>query len=264
MTDNQVANLDFGRFERRGYPEAVLCQGKSVDQVRTIARAWKERAEQSDEPLGTVLFTRASDEQLAAVVEELSGPPLDTPARSSQALGTQNVSQALGTQKFVSQALGAQVFVDATARLAAWPAEPPAPSGGRVTVVCAGTSDLPVAREAALTAQYLGREVTEIVDVGVAGLNRILSRIEDLQQADVIVVVAGMDAALVPVIAGLVSCPMVAVPTSTGYGASFDGVAALLSMLNSCSPGVGVVNIDNGYGAGHLAAQIAAPRRNHA
>ena len=255
MTDNQVANLDFGRFERRGYPEAVLCQGKSVDQVRTIARAWKERAEQSDEPLGTVLFTRASDEQLAAVVEELSGPPLDTPARSSQ---------ALGTQKFVSQALGAQVFVDATARLAAWPAEPPAPSGGRVTVVCAGTSDLPVAREAALTAQYLGREVTEIVDVGVAGLNRILSRIEDLQQADVIVVVAGMDAALVPVIAGLVSCPMVAVPTSTGYGASFDGVAALLAMLNSCSPGVGVVNIDNGYGAGHLAAQIAAPRRNHA
>lgn len=244
MTEPPVATLDFGRFKRRGYPEAVLCQGKSVDQVRTIARAWKERAEQSEEPLGTVLFTRASDEQLAAVVEELS-TPLDPPARASQALG-------------------AQVFVDETARLAAWPAEPPAPSGGRVTVVCAGTSDLPVAREAALTARHLGREVTEIVDVGVAGLDRILSRLGELQDADVIVVAAGMDAALVPVIAGLVPCPVVAVPTSTGYGASFDGVAALLSMLNSCAPGVGVVNIDNGYGAGHLAAQIAAPRRPHA
>lgn len=234
-----IANLDFDRFKRRGYAEAVLCQGKSVEQVRTIARAWRERAQQSSEPLGAVLFTRASDEQLAVVREELDGPG-DLP----QAAHSGNV------------------FIDESARLAAWPANPPAPSGGLVAVVCAGTSDLPVAREAALTARYLGREVSEIVDVGVAGLNRILNRIEDLQQADVIVVAAGMDAALVPVIAGLVSCPMVAVPTSTGYGASFDGVAALLSMLNSCSPGVGVVNIDNGYGAGHLAAQIASPRRD--
>ncbi|MDO5678186.1 MAG: nickel pincer cofactor biosynthesis protein LarB [Propionibacteriaceae bacterium] len=226
-----IATLDFDRYKRRGYPEAVLCQGKSVEQVREIAEAWRERAEASDEPLGTVLFTRASAEQLA-VVEEVFG--------------------------------GSNLFIDPTARLAAWPADPPPPSGGRVTVVCAGTSDLPVAREAALTAKYLGRDVTEIVDVGVAGLTRIMARLDDLQQADVIVVVAGMDAALVPVIAGLVSCPMVAVPTSTGYGASFDGVAALLSMLNSCSPGVGVVNIDNGYGAGHLAAQIAAPRRHDA
>ncbi len=155
-------------------------------------------------------------------------------------------------------------FIDDTASFAAWPAEPPAPTGGRVFVVCAGTSDLPVAREAALTARYLGRDVTEIVDVGVAGLGRILARVEELQSADVIVVAAGMDAALVPVLAGLVRCPIVAVPTSTGYGASFDGFAALLSMLNSCSPGVGVVNIDNGYGAGHLAAQISAPRSSHA
>ena len=103
-----------------------------------------------------------------------------------------------------------------------------------------------------------------MVDVGVAGLNRILARVDTLREADVIVVVAGMDAALVPVVAGLVGCPIVAVPTSVGYGAAFEGVSALLSMLNSCAPGVGVVNIDNGYGAGHLAAQIAAPRRTHA
>lgn len=127
-----------------------------------------------------------------------------------------------------------------------------------MTVVCAGTSDLPVAREAALTARFLGREVTEIIDVGVAGLHRILARRDELEAADVIVAVAGMDAALVPVVAGLARCPVVACPTSTGYGAAFDGVAALLSMLNACAPGVGVVNIDNGYGAGHLAAQITA------
>ena len=134
-----------------------------------------------------------------------------------------------------------------------------------MTVVCAGTADIPVAREAAFTARFLGREVREIVDVGVAGLHRILARRADLESADVIVAVAGMDAALVPVVAGLVRCPVVACPTSTGYGAAFDGVAALLAMLNSCSPGVGVVNIDNGYGAGHLAAQIAAPKeRPHA
>lgn len=131
-------------------------------------------------------------------------------------------------------------------------------------MVCAGTSDLPAAREAALTATYLGRAVTEVVDVGVAGLTRIMARLDTLREADVIVVAAGMDAALVPVVAGLVSCPIVALPTSVGYGAAFEGVSALLSMLNSCAPGVGVVNIDNGYGAGHLAAQIAAPRRSDA
>ena len=148
---------------------------------------------------------------------------------------------------------------DEDARLLAWPPTPPTPTGGLVVVAAAGTSDLPVAREAWLTARYLGREAELVVDVGIAGLHRILARLELLRRARVVVVAAGMDGALPGVVAGLVSAPVVALPTSVGYGAAFEGVAALLTMLNSCAPGVGVVNIDNGYGAGHLAAQIAAP-----
>ena len=147
---------------------------------------------------------------------------------------------------------------DADARLLAWPAEPPPPTGGLVTVLAAGTSDLPVAREAALTATHLGRASELIVDVGVAGLHRLLAHLDLLRRSRVVVVAAGMDGALPSVVAGLVSAPVVAVPTSVGYGAAFGGVAALLAMLNACAPGVAVVNIDNGYGAGHLAAQIAA------
>jgi NCAIR mutase (PurE)-related protein len=152
-----------------------------------------------------------------------------------------------------------EAAADEVARLVAWPAVPPDPTGGRVLVLCAGTSDLPVAREALLTARHLGREAELVVDVGVAGLHRVLGRLEQLRAARVIVVVAGMDGALPSVVAGLVSAPVVAVPTSVGYGAAFEGLAALLAMLNACAPGVAVVNIDNGYGAGHLAAQIAAP-----
>ena len=132
------------------------------------------------------------------------------------------------------------------------------PTGGLVTVLAAGTSDLPVAREAALTAAHLGRRSELIVDVGVAGLHRLLAHLDLLRRSRVVVVAAGMDGALPSVVAGLVSAPVVAVPTSVGYGAAFGGVAALLAMLNACAPGVAVVNIDNGYGAGHLAAQIAA------
>ncbi len=143
------------------------------------------------------------------------------------------------------------------ARLIAWPPSPPKATGGTVVVCAAGTSDLAVAREAELTARYLGRPTQLIVDVGVAGLHRILAHQQSLEEASAIVVAAGMDGALASVVAGLVSCPVVALPTSVGYGAAFGGVSALLSMLNACAPGVGVVNIDNGYGAGHLAAQIA-------
>ena len=148
---------------------------------------------------------------------------------------------------------------DTECRLLAWPPDPPEAVGGPVLVVAAGTADLPVAREALLTARHLGRSADLVVDVGVAGLHRLLRRLDVLRAARVIVVVAGMDGALPAVVAGLVAAPVVAVPTSTGYGAAFEGVAALLTMLNSCAPGVAVVNIDNGYGAGHLAAQIAAP-----
>ncbi len=134
-------------------------------------------------------------------------------------------------------------------------AQPPRSRPG-VVVVTAGTSDLPVAEEAALTAELLGQGVVRIHDVGVAGLHRLLAHREALTSARVIVAVAGMEGALPSVVAGLVDCPVVAVPTSTGYGTGLGGVAALLAMLNSCSPGVAVVNIDNGYGAGCLAALI--------
>ncbi len=141
----------------------------------------------------------------------------------------------------------------------AWPPAPPAPTGGLVVIVTAGTSDLPVAREALLTARYLGRPVELVPDAGVAGLHRLLARLDLLRQARVVVAAAGMDGALPSVVAGLIWAPVIALPTSVGYGAAFRGLAALLTMLNACSPGIAVVNIDNGYGAGHLAAQIAAP-----
>ena len=123
-------------------------------------------------------------------------------------------------------------------------------------MVTAGTSDLPVAEEACLTAELMGSQVTRISDVGVAGLHRLIDVLPQVQEAKVIILVAGMEAALVSVVSGLVSVPVVAVPTSVGYGSSFEGLAALLGMLNSCAPGVAVVNIDNGFGAGYLAAQI--------
>ena len=136
------------------------------------------------------------------------------------------------------------------------PAPQHSPRHTGVVLVTAGTADLPVAEEAALTARLMGQDVERINDVGVAGLHRLLAQLPALQQARVLVVAAGMDAALAGVVAGLVAAPVIAVPTSTGYGASFEGMAALLSMLNSCAPGVAVVNIDNGFGAGYLAAQV--------
>jgi hypothetical protein len=214
---SHYANLDLSRAARRGYPEAVYCEGKTPEQVAGIAAAVREEADV------VTLFTRARPEHAEAVRSELP-----------------------------------DAAYDEQARLLVWPPDPPATSGGLVVVAAAGTSDLPVAREALLTAQYLGRPTELVVDVGVAGLHRILQRLDVLRRARVVVVAAGMDGALPSVVAGLVSAPVVALPTSVGYGAAFSGLAPLLAMLNACAPGVGVVNIDNGYGAGHLAAQIAA------
>jgi NCAIR mutase (PurE)-related protein len=215
-----VASLDLQRTARRGYPEAVYCEGKTAQQVGAIAAAV------GGHPEVVTLFTRASAHHAAAVLAALP-----------------------------------DAHHDLQARLLAWPAASPEPTGGTVLVIAAGTSDLSVAREALLTARYLGRSAELIVDVGVAGLHRILGQLDRIRTAKVLVVVAGMDGALPSVVAGLVSAPVIAVPTSIGYGAAFEGLAALLAMLNSCAPGVAVVNIDNGYGAGHLAAQIAAPER---
>jgi NCAIR mutase (PurE)-related protein len=130
------------------------------------------------------------------------------------------------------------------------------PAQGLVAVVCAGTSDLPVAEEAAVTARIAGSRVETFRDVGVAGLHRLLGRLDAIRAANTIVAVAGMEGALPSVLAGLVDKPVIAVPTSIGYGASFGGLSALLTMMNSCAAGVAVVNIDNGFGAGYLASQI--------
>jgi NCAIR mutase (PurE)-related protein len=133
---------------------------------------------------------------------------------------------------------------------------------GRIGIICAGTSDLPVAEEAAVTAEVMGNRVERLFDVGVAGLHRLLNRMDLLQECNVLVVAAGMEGALPSVVGGLVDKPVIAVPTSVGYGASFGGIAALLGMLNSCASGVTVVNIDNGFGAGYAASQMNALAQN--
>ncbi len=146
---------------------------------------------------------------------------------------------------------------DPVSRTISWRQKPFVPSkNGYVAVACAGTSDLPVAEEAAITAEMLGSRVERIYDVGVAGIHRLFERISVLREADAIVVAAGMEGALASVVGGLVSKPIIAVPTSIGYGASLNGIAAMLAMLNSCAPGVTVVNIDNGFGAGYAAGVI--------
>lgn len=127
---------------------------------------------------------------------------------------------------------------------------------GKIVVATAGTSDIPVAEEAAVTAQFLGNEVVRLYDVGVSGLHRLLAHLDDIMSATVIIAIAGMEGALASVIGGLSDCPVIAVPTSVGYGAAFEGLAALLAMLNSCASGVSVVNIDNGFGAGYVANMI--------
>jgi NCAIR mutase (PurE)-related protein len=135
--------------------------------------------------------------------------------------------------------------------------EMPKPDGiGKIVIATGGTSDIPVAEEAALTAEVLGNEVVRLYDVGVAGVHRLLAHLDLLMDASVVIAVAGMEGALASVVGGLVDCPVIAVPTSVGYGASFGGVSALLSMLNSCASGVSVVNIDNGFGAGFSASRI--------
>lgn len=217
-----VLELDLDRSRRRGAPEAVLADAKSVEQVSAIAAEYARLHAAGRHDLGPVLFSRADPARIDAILAALP-----------------------------------DAYADAEARVVAWPAAAPQPSGGLVVIACAGTSDLPVAREAELTARYLGRRTRLIADIGIAGLHRLLGRLPELREAACVVVAAGMDGALPTVIAGQISAPVVALPTSVGYGVAAGGHAAALTMLSACAPGIGVVNIDNGYGAGHLAAQIA-------
>lgn len=216
FTDLGFAKVDILRRMRQGFPEVIFCEGKTPSQVASI---FGELASRGD----VVLATRATAEQFAAVRASL-------PEARHEEL----------------------------ARCIVWQKGRPAPAETRLkaAVLAAGTSDLPVAEEAAVTIDCFGFGVERVYDVGVAGLHRLLAHESLLRSATVFVVVAGMEGALPSVVAGLIDKPVIAVPTSVGYGASFGGVAALLGMLNSCGSGVTVVNIDNGFGAGFAAGQI--------
>ena len=183
-------------------------------------------------------------EQVAIIAERLA-------AVSPRVLGTRATKEHYAAaRKLVSD-----IQYDEQSRVL-WLDRNPVPKADGVAVVAAGTSDIPVAAEAAMTLELMGHAPNRLYDVGVAGLHRLLHRLPALREARVVIVVAGMEGALPSVVAGLLACPIIAVPTSVGYGASFGGLAALLGMLNSCAPGVAVVNIDNGFGAGYLAATI--------
>ena len=213
--DLGFAKVDSHRDLRRGFPEVILCLGKTPERIVEIARRMSESH-------ALVLATRASPEVYARLRTALDGRRITYHEPAAIV--------AIGT--------------------------PPKASRGSVLIVTAGTSDIPVAEEAGVTAELMGSKVTRLYDVGVAGVHRVLDRRDLLTKAKVIVVVAGMEGALPSVVAGLVEAPVIAVPTSVGYGASFDGMAALLGMMNSCAPGVAVVNIDNGFGAGYLASMM--------
>ena len=216
--DIDFAKIDFHRKLRQGTAEIIYGAGKTSEQIIGIVRTMLQSRQK------TILITRM-DEQKASEVEA-----------------------AVGTL--------AKFDYHKDARLAIV-GELPAPDGlGKIVVATGGTSDIPVAEEAALTAQALGNEVVRLYDVGVAGLHRLLSHLDDVMSATVIIAIAGMEGALASVIGGLADCPVIAVPTSVGYGAAFEGLSALLSMLNSCASGVSVVNIDNGFGAGYQASMV--------
>lgn len=210
--------LDLERVARRGRPEAIFAAGKSPEQLLEIGDAMLAAGQ-------NLLMTRLSSEAAAAL--------------------------------FAARPRWAE-FYHRRARLLRMQVAPPTARTGFVSVLCAGTSDLAVAEEAALTAEFYGSTVRTAFDVGVAGIHRLFAQGELLRDSRVIVCVAGMEGALPSVVAGLTAAPVIAVPTSVGYGASFNGLSALLTMLNSCAPGVSVVNIDNGFGAGYLADVLNA------
>jgi pyridinium-3,5-biscarboxylic acid mononucleotide synthase len=217
------ATVDHHRELRQGFPEVILCQGKTSQQVSEIA----VRIYQRNQPL---LATRATKDHFKAVKNKIRNSKYYEFARTITAN------------------------------------EPKKPSSdrGTILIVTAGTSDIPVAEEAYITAHMLSNPVERLYDVGVAGIHRLLSQSDKLLKADVIIVVAGMEGALPSVVGGLVDVPVIAIPTSTGYGASFQGITALLAMLNSCASGITVVNIDNGFGAAFAASLMNTKRRNHA
>ena len=212
----EFAKLDHDRKNRTGFPEVIFCESKPDDFLVGIYKKMYEAE-------GQVFGTRATEHQYEIVKAALPNAQYDS------------VSRIL---KVVSGDVAVPELV------------------GEIAVVTAGTADIPVAEEAAQTAEYFGGKVNRIYDAGVSGIHRLLSNVDTLNSANCVVAVAGMEGALASVVGGLVKVPVIAVPTSVGYGANMGGISALLTMINSCANGISVVNIDNGYGAGYIATQI--------
>jgi NCAIR mutase (PurE)-related protein len=214
--DLGFARVDHHRHIRRGFPEVIYCPGKTIEQIVKIFSSLAAKD-------NNVLATRAGEDVFKAIIQTGRFPK----ARYEKSARAIILKQSKTPM-----------------------------SKSILPIITAGTADLPVANEAKVTAEIMGQRTELICDVGVAGLHRLLSHVPKLQKANVIIVVAGMEGALASVVGGLVSCPVIAVPTSVGYGASFEGLSALLTMLNSCSAGVTVVNIDNGFSAAVAATMI--------
>ena len=240
------ARLDTQRKERSGFPEVIFCSGKPDDYLVAIYRKITELE-------GRAFGTRATPHQAALVQEAIPAAEYDPVSRILKVERSGGASGSCDTSD-VSGATGVHgVSGVGTA------------SGGRVAVCTGGTADIPVAEEAAQTAEFFGARVDRFYDVGVSGIHRLFNNMDAIRKADCVIAVAGMEGALPTVIGGMVRNPVIAVPTSVGYGANMQGLTALLTMINSCANGVAVVNIDNGYGAGYMATQIgrlAASGRN--
>jgi NCAIR mutase (PurE)-related protein len=231
--DLGFARADTHRHLRTGFPEVVFGQGKSAAQIASLLVELGRGG-------STVLATRVGADTASEVIREVGAV---IGAEFGAELGAERVRYLP-----VPRLLVAGVVPDAD------------PARGTIAVLSAGTSDIPVAEEAAVTAELAGNRVQRIFDVGVAGIHRLVAERAAIERAELVIVVAGMEGALPSVVAGLFAKPVIAVPTSVGYGASLGGVAALLSMLNSCAAGVVVVNIDNGFGAGQMAAMLNRKR----
>lgn len=231
------ARLDTQRKERSGFPEVIFCSGKPDDYLVAIYRKITELE-------GRAFGTRATPHQAALVQEAIPAAEYDPVSRILKVERSGGASCSCDTSD-VSGATGVHgVSGIGTA------------SGGRVAVCTGGTADIPVAEEAAQTAEFFGARVDRFYDVGVSGIHRLFNNMDEIRKADCVIAVAGMEGALPTVIGGMVRNPVIAVPTSVGYGANMQGLTALLTMINSCANGVAVVNIDNGYGAGYMATQI--------
>jgi len=214
--DLDFAKVDHHRKMRQGFPEVIYCQGKRPDHIASIAKSIAAHGHD-------VLATKADEKAYDAIKKELPDAEYHELARI--VTYKKNKAKKPKTNK-------------------------------KIAIITAGTADINVADEARVTAEFLGNRVEKFYDVGVAGIHRLLSNLKKLEEASVLIVVAGMEGALPSVIGGLVEIPIIAVPTSVGYGSNFEGLSALLTMLNSCAPGIGVVNIDNGFGAAVLAHSI--------